>query len=92
VVKKADPKWGEIPVAFIAPAIDGLTEQDIETLCRSRLAGYKRPREVHFIALEQLPRSTTGKILREELERRLQRPADAIINATEPGVEHVSEL
>jgi acyl-CoA synthetase (AMP-forming)/AMP-acid ligase II len=81
VVKKADPKWGEIPVAFIAPAIDGLTELDVETLCRSRLAGYKRPREVHFIALEELPRSTTGKILREELERRLQQPADATIGA-----------
>ena len=34
-------------------------------------AGYKRPREVHFISLNELPRSTTGKILREELERRL---------------------
>jgi acyl-CoA synthetase (AMP-forming)/AMP-acid ligase II len=78
VVKKADPKWGEIPVAFIAPAIDGLTELDIETLCRSRLASYKRPREVHFIALEDLPRSTTGKILREELERRLQNGRAAI--------------
>ena len=68
VVKKADSKWGEIPVAFIARSDDRLTESDVEKLCRSRLASYKRPKEVNFIDLKDLPRSTTGKIQRHEIE------------------------
>ena len=39
--------------------------------CRGRLAGYKRPKEIRFVALAALPRSTTGKIQRHELEARL---------------------
>ena len=72
VVKKPDAKWGEVPVAFISRRDDSLSEAAIEALCRSRLAGYKRPREVHFIAFDDFPRNTTGKILRHEMERRLQ--------------------
>jgi fatty-acyl-CoA synthase len=72
VVRKPDARWGEIPVAFIARQDEALTAADIEALCRRELAGYKRPREVHFLDMDELPRSTTGKILREERERRLE--------------------
>jgi acyl-CoA synthetase (AMP-forming)/AMP-acid ligase II len=72
VVRKRDQKWGEVPVAFIVRTADDLSELDIEFLCRRRLAGYKRPREVHFVGMDELPRNATGKILREELERRLE--------------------
>lgn len=71
VVRRPDPRWGEIAVAFIARKDETLTEAEVEALCRARLAGYKRPREVHFIAFGDLPRSATGKILRESLEARL---------------------
>lgn len=71
VVRRPDPTWGEIPVAFVARNDDTLDEAEVEAICRRRLAGYKRPREVHFVAMAELPRSATGKILREELERRL---------------------
>ena len=40
-------------------------------LCAAELSSYKRPREIHFITDEELPRSTTGKIQRHELEARL---------------------
>lgn len=69
VVRKRDVRWGEIPVAFIAAREVTLTVADVDTLCRSRLAGYKRPKEVHFVALEALPRSTTGKVQRHEVEK-----------------------
>lgn len=72
VVRKTDPKWGEVPVAFVARKADDIDEAGIEALCRASLAGYKRPKEVHFIAFDDLPRSTTGKILRHELEARLR--------------------
>jgi acyl-CoA synthetase (AMP-forming)/AMP-acid ligase II len=42
--------------------------QEIRDWCHQRLAGYKRPRYVQFLEYEQVPRSTTGKILRHELE------------------------
>jgi len=72
VVRKHDDRWGEVPVAFIARKDDTLTAAEIEALCRSSLAGYKRPKEVHFIGFEDFPRSTTGKILRHEMEHRLK--------------------
>jgi acyl-CoA synthetase (AMP-forming)/AMP-acid ligase II len=68
IVRKKDAQWGEVPVAFIAARDAGLNEADIEALCRAKLAGYKRPKEVHFIKLEQFPRSTTGKIQRHAME------------------------
>ena len=72
VVRKADARWGEIAVAFIVRANETLSEENVEALCRRELASYKRPREIHFIGIDDLPRSTSGKIIREELERRLQ--------------------
>ncbi|MGF7160236.1 fatty-acyl-CoA synthase [Rhodoligotrophos appendicifer] len=72
VVRKQDAKWGEVPVAFIARHSEDLTEAEIEILCRRDLAGYKRPREVRFMAFADFPRSTTGKILRHELEKLLR--------------------
>ncbi len=72
VVRKADPQWGEIPVAFIARQDDTLDAAGVETLCRAHLAGYKRPREVRFVDYDALPRSTTGKIVRHEIEAQLK--------------------
>ncbi len=72
VVRKADPRWGEIPVAFVATNTEDVTVLDIEMLCRRKLAGFKRPKEVRFLALQDFPRSATGKIIREELELRLK--------------------
>lgn len=68
VLRRRDSHWGEVPVAFVAPADNGLTEADVEQLCRQSLAGYKRPKAIHFIRFEEFPRSTTGKILRHEME------------------------
>lgn len=71
IVRKRDAHWGEIPVALIARQSDDLDAADVDQLCRASLAGYKRPREVHFVAYEDLPRSTTGKIQRHEAEKML---------------------
>ena len=72
IVRIKDDKWGEVPIAFISRKDDTLTEADVEALCRKQLAGYKRPKQVYFITFEDFPRSTTGKILRHELEARLK--------------------
>lgn len=72
VVRKSDDRWGEVPVAFISRKDDTLSEHDVESLCRQQLASYKRPKAVHFIRFEDFPRSTTGKILRHEVEAQLK--------------------
>ncbi|HEY0849423.1 MAG TPA: class I adenylate-forming enzyme family protein [Bradyrhizobium sp.] len=75
VVRAADPKWGEVPVAFVACGGDKPTQDELAELCRRELAGYKRPREFRFIEYAEFPRSTSGKVQRHELERRLKAPA-----------------
>ncbi|AUC97834.1 acid--CoA ligase [Bradyrhizobium sp. SK17] len=73
VVRAADARWGEAPVAFVACRDDAaMTEAELAELCRRELAGYKRPREFRLIAFAEFPRSTSGKVQRHELERRLK--------------------
>jgi fatty-acyl-CoA synthase len=71
VVRRRDDAWGEVPVAFVARRDPALDAEQVLALCRDKLAGYKRPREVRFIQLGDFPRSTSGKIQRHELEARL---------------------
>jgi len=72
VVRKADAKWGEVPVVFAARLDEALTADDLIAACKGRLASYKLPKEVHFIDFDDFPRSATGKIQRHELEARLK--------------------
>ena len=69
VVRRADEHWGEVPVAIVATSDAALTAGELLDACRRELAGYKRPKGVLFVAEERLPRSTTGKILRHEIEK-----------------------
>jgi fatty-acyl-CoA synthase len=71
VVRQPDPKWGEVPIAFVARRDETLAKDELRRLCREQLAGYKQPREIRFISFEAFPRSASGKIQRHELERRL---------------------
>ncbi|WP_428486547.1 class I adenylate-forming enzyme family protein [Rhodopila sp.] len=73
VVRCADATWGEVPVAFVARRDESLTEADLIEACRRDLARYKRPKDIRFIGVEHLPRSTTGKIQRHEVEKWLTR-------------------
>lgn len=68
VVRRRDDKWGEVPVAVISTRGEALALADIEAICRGKLAGYKRPRALRVVAFDDFPRSTTGKILRHEVE------------------------
>lgn len=69
VVRRRDDKWGEVPVAVVSTRGEAIGMADIDALCRARLAGYKRPRDLRVVAFEDFPRSTTGKILRHEVEK-----------------------
>lgn len=73
VVRRRDPQWGEVPVAFVARRdnADDLDEHALLARCKTELAGFKRPKEIRFIALAEFPRSASGKVQRHELEARL---------------------
>jgi acyl-CoA synthetase (AMP-forming)/AMP-acid ligase II len=63
VIGLADATWGERVHAVIVPRDgDAPTEVEIIEWCRSRIAGYKRPRSVCFIRDDEMPRTATGKI------------------------------
>lgn len=71
VVRAKDPRWGEVPVAFVARRDPSLDEATLGKLCRAELAGYKQPKGIYFIPIEAFPRSASGKIQRHELEARV---------------------
>jgi fatty-acyl-CoA synthase len=71
VVRRADARWGEVPVAFVARHDDSLDAEALRALCRAGLAGYKQPKGIAFIGYDEFPRSASGKIQRHELEKRL---------------------
>ena len=74
VVRRTDARWGEVPVAFVARRDDTVSMDELMARCRAELAGYKRPKQIIFVAPDDLPRSTTGKILRHEVEKWLTGP------------------
>ncbi|HEX7791231.1 MAG TPA: AMP-binding protein, partial [Afipia sp.] len=60
VVAKPDPKWGEVPCAFVELKQGAsATEAEILAYCRSVLPGFKSPKSVIFGAI---PKTSTGKI------------------------------
>lgn len=65
-------KWGEAVTAFVIPQDpnDLPTEEEIIAFCRDKMAGYKRPKAVHFISQEEMPRTGSGKILHRALRER----------------------
>jgi fatty-acyl-CoA synthase len=70
VVAQPDPKWGEVPCAFVELKEGAqATEAEIIGHCRAHMAHFKAPKRVIFGAL---PKTSTGKIrkyiLREQVK------------------------
>jgi fatty-acyl-CoA synthase len=68
VVAQPDEKWGETPCAFIElkDTNDSVSDKDIINFCKDTLAGFKCPKKVIFT---ELPKTSTGKILKYELRK-----------------------
>ncbi|MDQ6768243.1 MAG: long-chain-fatty-acid--CoA ligase [Candidatus Eremiobacteraeota bacterium] len=66
VIALPDPYWGEIPAAIVVlKAAQILDQAGLIAHCRARLAPFKLPQRVWFVA--SLPKGGTGKILKREL-------------------------
>jgi long-chain acyl-CoA synthetase len=62
-------RWGETVLALVVLAPGASVDaSELVGFARSRLAGYKLPRSVEFVA--SLPRSPAGKVLKRELRAR----------------------
>ncbi|MGB5031116.1 MAG: AMP-binding protein [Saprospiraceae bacterium] len=67
VIGVKDEKWGEVGKAFIVKSTDSLiSDVEIRDFCISKLAKYKLPKYITFIAA--LPKTDSGKIDRKSLK------------------------
>ena len=71
LVAKPDEKWGEVPCAFIVrqanDAAGQLTEKDVITWARSKMAHFQVPKQVVF--LDELPKTPSGLTSKAVLRR-----------------------
>jgi acyl-CoA synthetase (AMP-forming)/AMP-acid ligase II len=57
-------KWGEaVHAVVVLHQGQALSEDQLLDWCKGRMAGYKRPQSVRFVADQDMPRTATGKIL-----------------------------
>ena len=72
VIGVPDDKWGESVQAVVVLQPDQrASEAELLDWCRERIAGYKRPRSIIFVAEHEMPRTATGKIQHRLLRDRL---------------------
>ncbi|HUP61386.1 MAG TPA: AMP-binding protein [Thermoanaerobaculia bacterium] len=83
VIAVPDETWGEVGVAFVVVKEGGrlvrpgrtgrppssVTEEDLVSYLKVRIAKYKVPHR--FVFVESLPRTPYGKVVKEELRKRL---------------------
>jgi len=76
VVGAPDEKWGERVVAFVVPRPEvSATAADLVSHCRRQIAGYKVPKEIHFVP--ELPMTASGKVQKAGLRQQLLKAAGA---------------
>ncbi|MBT2215351.1 fatty acid--CoA ligase family protein [Virgibacillus dakarensis] len=70
VVGMPDPDSGEAVVSFVVANDPAIAEDDLREFCKAHLAKYKVPAKIEF--LDELPKNTTGKILRKNLQETIK--------------------
>jgi len=74
VVGLPDERWGERPVAVVVLADNAALElSDLAAHCRTRLAGFKVPKQL--VIRDALPRNPSGKVLKRVLRSELEAKA-----------------
>ena len=66
VIGAPDPNLGEVIRCFVVSKNPELTEEELIHYCQEHLVKYKVPESIDF--MDELPKNTTGKILRRALK------------------------
>ncbi|MFD1335664.1 fatty acid--CoA ligase family protein [Oceanobacillus iheyensis] len=69
VIGVPDPQTGEAVIAYIVVDNTDVSEKDLIEFSKQHLAKYKVPQSIYF--LDELPKNTTGKILRKSLKEQV---------------------
>lgn len=69
VIGVPDPSLGECVKCYVVCNNQEITEKKLIAYCKEHLAKYKVPSEIEF--LKELPKNTTGKILRRALKQQV---------------------
>ena len=73
VIGTPDTLWGEVIIAVIALENGKkVTEEEILNVCTKKLAGFKKPRKIHF--MDELPKNSYGKVNKEALRKMYSQP------------------
>ncbi len=73
VIGIPDPEWGQEPRAIVVlKQGKQATAEELIEFCRQQLASFKRPRSVVFV--DELPRTSTGKVLKRVLREQYGTP------------------
>lgn len=73
VIGVSDPKWGQQPRAIVVRKEGAaVSASELIEFCHERLAGFKRPRSIVFV--EEMPRTSTGKIIKKALRELYGQP------------------
>lgn len=78
VVGVPDPKWGEVPKAFVVtkPGTNP-TIESIQEFCKENMARFKVPKQIEF---GELPKTATGKIMKYALRNKEWEGRDRKVN------------
>jgi acyl-CoA synthetase (AMP-forming)/AMP-acid ligase II len=75
VIGVPDDVWGEaVKAVVILKEGEKAKAEEIIDWCRGKMAGYKKPKSVDFISPEEMPRTTTGKIVHRKLREKYAQP------------------
>ena len=64
VIGRPDREWGEVVVAYV---VGEATPAELDALCLSRIARFKRPKD--YVRVASLPKNNYGKVLKTELRK-----------------------
>ena len=71
VIGVSDPDWGQRVVAVVTATVGADLDVDaVMTHCKSRLASYKKPKEIRVV--DSFPLNSTGKISKRDLRAQLE--------------------
>ena len=77
IIGVPDEEWGERVRAVVVPVAQGdpPSLEEIQELCRARLASFMKPESI--VCIDEIPRNPMGKILKRVLREQFNEPITA---------------